>query len=147
MKLLLLPFSLICYIPVAGQQITGTWEGKMYDPYSKGDTVLVEVEIRGKTNKNLSGNSMCRFKTGYYAQAAIAGKYDSVKKELYLQERFIESTNMPEFSALFLDEYYLNFDQEGKLSGIVRCKGLAHNDSRIRMPCHDNMYMDLIRKQ
>ena len=146
MKFIIISFLLNYSLQLFCQQINGTWKGKMYFPNSKEDTVLVEFEITGKNNNKLSGYSICHFYEDNFAKTSLTGKYDSVKNEVYFAEKKIDEKRMPEYTPLFLDEYYLNFDSKGKLTGIVRCKELVTNRSDIRMPCHDDMYIDLVRQ-
>jgi hypothetical protein len=146
MKFIILSF-LLSYSPrLFGQQINGTWKGKMYSSNSMEDTVLVEFEITGKNNNNLSGYSICHFYQDNFAKTSLTGKYDSVKNEVYFEEKRIVEQRMPESAPLFLDEYYLNLDSKGNLAGIVRCKELAMSKSYIRIPCHADMYIDLVRQ-
>lgn len=139
--------SIFLYSPqLFSQPINGNWKGKMYYPDSKTDTVLVEFEITGKNNHKLSGYTICHFTVDHFVKASITGKYDSVTHEVYFKENSIDEKGMPESTPVFLDEYFLNLDPEGKLTGIVRCKELKDNKYNITMPCHDDMYIDLERK-
>jgi len=118
----------------------------MYFPVSKADTVFVEFEIKGKNNSKLWGYSLCRFNAGNFVKASITGKYDSIKNEVYFTEKNIVEKRMAEYIPVFLDEYYLNFDAKGNLTGMVRCIVLADHKSDVRMPCHQDMYIDLVRQ-
>ena len=118
----------------------------MYFPDTKADTVFVEFEIKGKNDYKLWGYSLCRFNEGNFAKASMTGKYDSLKNEVYFSEKSIVEKGMADYIPVFLDEYYLNFDSMGKLTGIVRCIELADHNAEVRIPCHQDMYIDLVRQ-
>jgi len=131
---------------ILSQTIEGKWKGKMYFPGTT-DSTTIELEMHFKKNKKLAGTTTCYFNNDNSAVTDINITYDSLKNTLYIKEiRVIQKRMLPDLTSFFLDEYYLNFETEKKLSGIVKCYKYVQERVNVIPDCHPDMYIDLIKQ-